>query len=132
MRDDNIYISHFAPVILVSCLGISSYMPLWLTSHLIVPNEPCQFVQDQNLIIIHMYIIYHVIFHVILPCDVCYVSETSIKNEVGCKDDTVPKTVETRKQLRACNNLLQPPPYILDFGGCGRLLHALNPARSAF
>ena len=27
--------------------------------------------------------------------------------------------------LRACNNLLQPPPYILVFGGCGRLLSTL-------
>ena len=54
-----------------------------------------------------------------------------IKNEVRCRDDTVPKTVDTRKHckvgLRACNNLPQPPPYILVFGGCGRLLHALNP-----
>ena len=44
-----------------------------------------------------------------------------IKNEVGCRDDTVPKTVETRRKkalrggLRACNNLPQPPPYIFDF-----------------
>ena len=28
--------------------------------------------------------------------------------------------------MRACNNLLQPNPYILVFGGCGRLLHALT------
>ena len=31
-----------------------------------------------------------------------------IKNEVGCRDDTVPKTVETRRHCeedRACNNL---------------------------
>ena len=45
-------------------------------------------------------------------------------------DDTVPKTVDTRSHckvwLRACNNLLQPPPYISVFWGCGRLLHALN------
>ena len=34
--------------------------------------------------------------------------------------------------MRACNNLPQPNPYILDFGGCGRLLHALTPPRSAF
>ena len=62
-------------------------------------------------------------------------SETSvkiIKNEVRCRDDTVPKTVDTRRHckigLRACNNLPQPPPYTsLVFGGCGRLLHALNP-----
>ena len=60
-------------------------------------------------------------------------SETSvkiIKNEIRCRDDTVPKTVGTRSHckvwLRACNNLPQPPPYILVFGGCGRLLHALN------
>ena len=37
-----------------------------------------------------------------------------------------------RGGLRACNNLPQPPPYILVFGGCGRLLHALKPPRSAF
>ena len=49
-------------------------------------------------------------------------SETSvkiIKNEVRCRDDTVPKTVDTRKHckvgLRACNNLPQPPPYIFVF-----------------
>ena len=43
----------------------------------------------------------------------------------------LPKTVDTRMHckvgLRACNNLPQPPPYIFVFGGCGRLLHALNP-----
>ena len=47
----------------------------------------------------------------------------------------MPKTVDARHcevGLRACNNLLQPPPYILVFGGCGRLLHALTPPRSAF
>ena len=60
-------------------------------------------------------------------------SETSvkiIKNEIRCRDDTVPKTVDTRSHckvwLRACNNLPQPPPYISVFWGCGRLLHALN------
>ena len=35
-----------------------------------------------------------------------------IKNEVRCRDDTVPKTVDTRRHckvgLRACNNLPQP------------------------
>ena len=32
------------------------------------------------------------------------------KNEVGCRDDTVPKTVDTRRhaRVRACNNLPQP------------------------
>ena len=53
-----------------------------------------------------------------------------IKNEIRCRDDTVPKTVDTRSHckvwLRACNNLPQPPPYISFFWGCGRLLHALN------
>ena len=34
--------------------------------------------------------------------------------------------------MRACNNLPQPNPYILVFGGCGRLLYALTPPRSAF
>ena len=60
-------------------------------------------------------------------------SETSvkiIKNEIRCRDDTVPKTVDTRSHckvgLRACNNLPQPPPYISVFWGCRRLLHALN------
>ena len=60
-------------------------------------------------------------------------SETSvkiIKNEIRCRDDTMPKTVESRShckvRLRACNNLPQPPPYISVFWGCGRLLHALN------
>ena len=33
--------------------------------------------------------------------------------------------------MRVCNNLPQPNPYILVFGGYGRLLHALTP-RSAF
>ena len=41
----------------------------------------------------------------------------------------MPKTVDTRSHckvwLRACNNLPQPPPYMV-FLGCGRLLHALN------
>ena len=67
------------------------------------------------------------------------ISETSakiIKNEVRCRDDTVPKTVDTRKYykvgLRACNNLPQPPPYICVFRGCGRLLHALNPTLQCF
>ena len=34
--------------------------------------------------------------------------------------------------MRTCNNLPQPNPYILVFGGCGRLLHVLTPPRSAF
>ena len=31
------------------------------------------------------------------------------QNEVGCRDDTVPKTVETRRHCEECNNLPQPP-----------------------
>ena len=47
----------------------------------------------------------------------------------------MPKTAykkALRGGVRACNNLPQPNPYILVFGGCGRLLHALTPPRSAF
>ena len=50
-------------------------------------------------------------------------SETSvkiIKNEIRCRDETVPKTVDTRRHckvwLRARNNLPQPPPYISVLG----------------
>ena len=48
-------------------------------------------------------------------------SETSvkiIKNAIRCRDDTVPKTVDTRNHCKVW--------YILVFWGCGRLLHALN------
>ena len=42
----------------------------------------------------------------------------------------MPKTGDTRThctvESRVCNNLPQSPPYILVFGGCGRLLHTLN------
>ena len=52
------------------------------------------------------------------------------KNQIICRDDTMPKTADTGSHckvlLRACNNLLQPPPYISFFWGCGRLLHAFN------
>ena len=48
---------------------------------------------------------------------------------VGCRDGIMPKAL--RGGVRACNNFSQPPPYILVFGGCGRLLHALTPPRSA-
>ena len=46
-------------------------------------------------------------------CSWCkYTSVKIIKNEVRCRDDTVPKTVDTRRHfkvgLKACN-LLQPP-----------------------
>ena len=40
-----------------------------------------------------------------------------IKNEVGCRDDAVPKTGDTRThctvESRVCNNLPQPPKTIL-------------------
>ena len=40
-------------------------------------------------------------------------SGTSVKivnNDIGCRDDTVPNTVDTRRHsVRACNNLPQPP-----------------------
>ena len=54
----------------------------------------------------------------------------SIHNE-GYRDDTVPKTINTRRHcevgLRVFNNLSQPPKTEMWGGGCGRLLHALNP-----
>ena len=50
-------------------------------------------------------------------------SETSVKIEIRCRDDTVPKTVDTRSHMQ---QFPQPPPYISVFWGCGRLLHALN------
>ena len=71
------------------------------------------------------------------------ISETSIiiikiiKNEVGCRGDTMPKPVYRYKKalqggVRACNNLTQPNPYVFNFGGCRRLLQALTPPHSAF
>ena len=49
-------------------------------------------------------------------------SETSIKiikNEVGCRDDTMSKTEKVlQRGLIACNNLPQPPPYILVVEDC--------------
>ena len=42
----------------------------------------------------------------------CVTSIKIIKNEVGCRDDTVPKTGDTRRhcevELTVCNNLPQP------------------------
>ena len=65
-----------------------------------------------------------------------YLYEKRNSDKVRCRDDTVPKTVDTRKHckvgLRACNNLPQPPPYIFVFRGCGRLLRALNPTLQCF
>ena len=54
---------------------------------------------------------YQTSFFITLRCKVCPIQH-KYKNEVGCRDDTVPKTVDTRKHckvgLRACNNLPQP------------------------
>ena len=59
-----------------------------------------------------------------------------IKNEVGCRDDTVPKLLKQEGTARRIESMQQssatPLPTSLVFGGCGRLLHALNPPRSAF
>ena len=50
-------------------------------------------------------------------------SETSIKIDIGCRDDTVPKTVDTRRHrkvcLRACNNL---PQLHLSFCGLWKIV----------
>ena len=61
-------------------------------------------------------------------------SETSvkiIKNEIRCRDDTVPKAVDTRSHckvwLRACNNLPQPPPYISFFFGLRKIVACSQP-----
>ena len=55
------------------------------------------------------------------------------KNEVRCRDDTVPKTVDTRRHckvgLRACNNLLQPPK-IKDVGRGLRKIVACSQSSS--
>ena len=49
--------------------------------------------------------------------------KTSVKIEIGCRDDTVPKTIEARRHCEESSTT----PYVMAFGGCGRLLHALNP-----
>ena len=49
---------------------------------------------------------------------------------IPCQNCRYKKTLQGG--VRACNNLPQSNPYILVFGGCGRLLHALTPPRSAF
>ena len=65
-------------------------------------------------------------------CDILcvYTSIKIIKNEVGCRDNTVPKTGDTRRhcevELTVCNNLPQPPKTRCREGGCGRLLHTVN------
>ena len=50
-------------------------------------------------------------------------SGTSVKitkNEVGCRDDTMPKTAETKREHATIFH--NPLPTSLVFGGCGRLL----------
>ena len=43
-------------------------------------------------------------------CTGCYHPYKCKNLEVRCRDDTVPKTVDTRRHcMRACNNLPQPP-----------------------
>ena len=61
-------------------------------------------------------------------------NETSvkiIKIEIRCRDDTAPKTVDTRSHckvwLRACNNLPQPPPYISFLGGLRKIVACSQP-----
>ena len=50
-----------------------------------------------------------------------------VKNEVGCRDDTVPKTGDTRRHCEVELTVFRnPPPYISFFGGCGRLLHTVH------
>ena len=48
-----------------------------------------------------------------VPLLVYYTSIKIIKNEVGCRDDAMPKTGDTRRhcevELTVCNNLPQPP-----------------------
>ena len=58
---------------------------------------------------------------------------------IGCRDDTVLKMytyVDARGHCKvgliACNNLLQPHPYILNFWGGRRLLHAINSTLQCF
>ena len=53
------------------------------------------------------------------------------KNEVGCRDDTMPKTGDTRWHceigLTACNNLPRNPQKTrCREGDCGRLLHTFD------
>ena len=49
-----------------------------------------------------------------------------IKNEVGCRDDTMPKTGDTRRhcevELTVCNNLPQSPSLHLVFWGLRKIV----------
>ena len=55
-----------------------------------------------------------------------WLSETRVKNEEGNRDDSVPKTSNTRRPckvgLRVCNNILQPPLYISVFWGLRKIV----------
>ena len=105
---------------LPSCLGWNNYSPS-IPSYSNSCTTPSLNWSRGELVNMHMYMS-HVGIH-----DIIY----KYKNhEVGCRDDTVPKTGDTRRhcevELTVCNNLPQPPPYISFFGGCGRLLHTVN------
>ena len=59
------------------------------------------------------------------------ISETSVKNELGCRDDIVPKAVGTRRHHRYRVESMQQSFATQSLhpvfgGGCGRLLHALE------
>ena len=50
-----------------------------------------------------------------------------IKNEVGCRDDTVPKTGDTRRHCEVELTIFRNPQKTrCREGGCGRLLHTVN------
>ena len=55
-----------------------------------------------------------------------YTSIKIIKNEVGCRDDAMPKTGDTRRhcevELTVCNNLPQPPSLHLVFWGLRKIV----------
>ena len=52
--------------------------------------------------------------------------QKKLSNEVECRDDTVPKTGDTRThctvESRACNNLPQPPSLHLGFWGLRKIV----------
>ena len=50
-----------------------------------------------------------------------------IKNEVGCRDDTMPKTGDTRRHCEVELTIFRNPQKTrCREGGCGRLLHTVN------
>ena len=55
-----------------------------------------------------------------------------IKNDVGCRDDTMPKTGIQEGTARRSESMQQSSATPENGLGCGRLLHALTPPRSAF